>query len=122
MKKFRPALVLYAESINRTVAFYESLGLRFKTEKHGDGPEHAAADFGGFVLEVYPETKKPGRRASRPRLPAGRQGQRLILHIEKLDYVLTTLRLIGVPLTIPKTGATVLVADPDGREVLLIRA
>ncbi len=34
--------------------FFESLGLVFQAEKHGDGPEHVACERNGVVLEIYP--------------------------------------------------------------------
>lgn len=34
--------------------FFESLGLEFEAEKHGDGPQHVACERNGVVLEIYP--------------------------------------------------------------------
>lgn len=47
-------LVLRAQAPGRLAPFYEALGLRFRLEKHGRGPEHLAAEIGAGVLEIYP--------------------------------------------------------------------
>ena len=47
-------LVLRAEHPHRLAAFYEALGLRFKQEKHGSGPEHLSCELNGAVFEIYP--------------------------------------------------------------------
>jgi|GEM_PF-1731192 len=61
-------LVVSTNRIEECRAFYESLGLVFQWERHGDGPEfpeHYAARFrGGIVLELYPAR---GRGPSGPR-------------------------------------------------------
>ena len=47
-------LVLHCKDINATRRFYEHLGFKFTSEKHGKGPEHYASENAGFVLELYP--------------------------------------------------------------------
>ncbi len=48
-------LVLYTSDVAGCQAFYESLGLVFTAERHGNGPKHVAASLaGGSVLEIYP--------------------------------------------------------------------
>jgi catechol 2,3-dioxygenase-like lactoylglutathione lyase family enzyme len=48
-------LVLYTSDVAACRTFYAELGLTFTTERHGNGPEHAAAHLaGGAVLEIYP--------------------------------------------------------------------
>ena len=116
-RSFAPVLVLYAKDIIKTVAFYETLGIVFRDEKHGDGPLHAAADFGGFVLEVYP--KPPSRKES------GTPGERLVFRIDDVEGMIELLTFVGHPVTRSKPsaqGPTILTRDPDGREILLIRS
>lgn len=38
--------------------FFSRMGLPFVKEKHGEGPEHYAAQVGDDVFEIYPSTKK----------------------------------------------------------------
>ena len=47
-------LVLRAEEPARLAKFYEALGLAFRTEQHGHGPKHVAAELSLGVLEIYP--------------------------------------------------------------------
>ncbi|MEU6039296.1 glyoxalase/bleomycin resistance/dioxygenase family protein [Actinomadura sp. NPDC047616] len=50
-------LVIYTPLLDETRRFYESLGLTFKPEQHGNGPEHYAAVMtDGTVFELYPAT------------------------------------------------------------------
>lgn len=58
-------IVLRARDVERTLAFYEALGLRFVQEKHGSGPIHFSSTLGSTVVELYPASKdvEPDRRA-----------------------------------------------------------
>ncbi|WP_248962069.1 glyoxalase/bleomycin resistance/dioxygenase family protein [Sphaerisporangium perillae] len=87
--------VLYTEKMTECRAFYEQLGLRFETEKHGSGPEHFAAVFpDGCVFEIYPATA--GKVTGAVRL--GFAGS-------------------GASLTPPLDPGRHLLKDPDGRTV-----
>jgi hypothetical protein len=46
--------VIRTNDILKVRAFFESLGLKFVEEKHGDGPLHYACEVNGQVLEIYP--------------------------------------------------------------------
>ncbi|WP_328816982.1 VOC family protein [Nonomuraea cypriaca] len=47
--------MIYTTKMEECRAFYASLGLEFRAERHGDGPPHYAAVLGdGFVVEIYP--------------------------------------------------------------------
>lgn len=46
--------VLRTDDMDKLVSFFSDLGLTFKTEKHGSGPEHYACEKNGKVLEIYP--------------------------------------------------------------------
>lgn len=50
-------LVLRFKDIERVATLYATLGLTFKKEQHGKGPEHYASDSGDFVLELYPNAE-----------------------------------------------------------------
>lgn len=48
-------IVVYTKQLLEMKAFYESLGLSFKLEKHEDGPEHYYAKVADRIgLELYP--------------------------------------------------------------------
>ena len=110
-------IVLKAGDVEQVVAFYESLGLKFKAEQHGRGPLHHAASMGEGVLEIYP-------------LPAADQAAdsttRLGFAIADPDNVIENAPSVGgrVIQAAKETpwGYMALVEDPDGRKVELYRA
>ncbi len=57
-------LVVRVSELEASRRWYETLGLAFEIEQHGNGPEHYAADHGGFVFELYPATHKMPASAS----------------------------------------------------------
>ena len=52
-------LVLRCKDIHACKRFYEGFGISFVEEKHGEGPEHFAAEDSGFVFELYPAGNGP---------------------------------------------------------------
>ncbi|MCK0472476.1 hypothetical protein [Halalkalibacter sp. APA_J-10(15)] len=46
-------VVISSLNIEKSVTFYEALGLIFKKEQHGNGPEHYACEIGNLVFEIY---------------------------------------------------------------------
>ncbi|MFD6953427.1 MULTISPECIES: glyoxalase/bleomycin resistance/dioxygenase family protein [unclassified Nocardiopsis] len=88
-------LVLYTDRVEECRAFYTRLGLRFVRERHGEGPEHHAAELpGGMVFEIYPATA--ARSTGAVRLGFTVDGRRALPPLEPGRHVLT---------------------DPDGRKV-----
>ncbi|MFC4909998.1 glyoxalase/bleomycin resistance/dioxygenase family protein [Actinomadura gamaensis] len=93
-------IVIYSPLMEECRAFYESLGLRFATERHGDGPKHYAAVLDdGMVFEIY---------------PASRRGETGAL---RLGFTLD-----GRSLRPPLPPGRHLLTDPDGRTVELATA
>jgi len=88
-------LVLYSPQLEKCRSFYESLGLSFTAERHGQGPEHYAAVLaGGAVFELYPA--RPGRRT---------------------DVLRLGLAIDGTTAAPPLAHGHHLLTDPDGRTV-----
>lgn len=112
------ALVLYSKRMERLADFYRRLGLVFTVERHGDGPEHYAADLGGgLVLEIYPDMRKgdPTLRLVR---------SRLILEAGDLGAVSEALRGGGERFDGPRPsalGPTLRAVDPDGGELIVFQ-
>jgi lactoylglutathione lyase len=116
MAALLPALVLYAGNPAVTRRFYEVLGLTFREERHGDGPEHVACDMGGFVLEIYPRLASMfGRGPCRH--------VRLILPVESVRETVKVLEAhrVTVMPAITGDGLSARVTDPDGVPVLLLQ-
>ncbi|RZG78960.1 bleomycin resistance protein [Acinetobacter sp. WCHAc060033] len=47
-------IVLKVKNIERTRQFYSQFGLVFKSEQHGNGPEHYSCNLNGLIFEIYP--------------------------------------------------------------------
>jgi hypothetical protein len=107
-------LVLKTARPEEVRSFYESFGISFNEERHGDGPLHYAAKMGPLVFEVYP-------------LPVGTSEAdhttRLGFAVTDLAGVLEALQARGFPLPgLPREtpwGRVVTVRDPDARAVEL---
>ncbi|MEK7546324.1 MAG: VOC family protein [Patescibacteria group bacterium] len=113
-----PTIVLYAKDPVATRQFYETVGLAFVEEKHGEGPVHYACDFQGMVLEIYPlrvrVVVKPCDTVA------------LVLFVSAFEKVLAGVK--AMDLKPGKVGVyagseglqAVSVRDPDGRLVRLL--
>jgi len=51
MKNF----VVKTDDLEEVREFFETLGLVFDAEQHGDGPYHYACEKNGVVFEIYPK-------------------------------------------------------------------
>ena len=75
-------IVLYTDQLDACHAFYSALGITFTQERHGQGPEHYAANLDGTVVELYPASlRRPATGSLRLGLtlpaPAGTQPHRV---------------------------------------------
>lgn len=53
-------IVIYTDALEECRVFYAGLGIRFRKERHEDGPVHHAAVLeDGAVIELYPAAGKP---------------------------------------------------------------
>jgi len=102
--------LIRASDLERTQRFYEALGLRFSREKHGNAPEHLAAETGGVVFEVYPRGNGPAT-----------EGVRLGFQVASMEATLAALQRLGANLAIPaetgEWGLRAVAVDPDGHRV-----
>lgn len=97
-------LVIRCQNIELSKRFYESLGLSFVKETHGNGPTHYACEHDGFVFELYPNKGKPPQDKNR------------------LGFKVSNLKNIAEHVNITSTyqqgSSTIYVlTDPDGRNV-----
>lgn len=95
-------LVLRCQDIEKSKEFYSTLGMEFKREQHGAGPEHYAYERNGFVLELYPG--KP-------------DNTRLGFKVLNLENAIAELTARGHE--VKQTSKRALAKDPDGRTVEL---
>lgn len=108
-------LVLRSLNLSAAVGFYQLLGLRFGTEKHGSGPEHWSSQVEGLVLEIYP---------ARSDADVDRT-TRLGFEVQELGQLESTLRSAGYRIAqeakASPWGLRSVVVDPDGRSVELLQ-
>lgn len=113
----KPALslvVLKTRQIGRLRGFYETLGINWKEERHGQGPAHFAGQIGEVVFELYPlpDDGTPADATTR-----------LGFAVEKVNVVFQALQNLGAPVVngpaATQWGVRAVVRDPDGRAVEL---
>ena len=120
MPRMTPAIIFYALDTAATRRFYETLGLAFVEEKHGEGPTHYACDFLGMVLEIYP--LRDGVSVK----PCDVVG--VAFPVDDFEKTLASLKASGlkpgaVSVYIEARGLrAVSVRDPDGRLVRLLES
>ncbi len=108
-------VVLRCADMARGAEFYTRLGLKFTRHRHGNGPEHYAAELGGSVFEIYPLTAD---------VPST-LGTRIGFSVPSLDD--TLMAIADMPTAIispPKDspwGRRAVVADPEGHRVELVQ-
>jgi lactoylglutathione lyase len=105
-------LVLQTSRMEELKSFYSSLGAKFESERHGNGPDHYAAVLSDdLVLEIYPA----------PDGTTPDSGLRLGLSVSDIGE---RLRLLGQNSTPQQTqwGLRAIVRDPDGRAVELLQS
>jgi lactoylglutathione lyase len=106
-------IVLRVRDIREAALFYEALGIRFKSEKHGAGPEHFSGCIGSVLFELY---------------PIGNGGitgtTRIGFSVPSItDAVDAISQAGGSVVSAPKEspwGLRAVVADPDGHRVELV--
>jgi lactoylglutathione lyase len=109
-------VVLRSPDIERAVQFYRSLGLSFEQHRHGNGPEHYAAEMGNMVFEIYP------RRNEGDNTNAVRIGFR----VQSLEKIIAAAQEAGGQIVsapqVSEWGRRAVLDDPDGHRVELIEA
>lgn len=107
-------LVIRSKNIEKSVQFYEKIGLEFDYHQHGNGPMHYSCKLGETVFELYPFLK--GQEVAD-------RSTRLGFEVESLDALIEELRRMEIPIIQePKAsefGYFAVVKDLDGRKVEL---
>ncbi|WP_425396656.1 VOC family protein [Aeoliella sp.] len=105
-------VVIRSADLHRAETFYTALGLVFEKHRHGNGPEHLAAEHDGMVFEVYPATESKATTATR-----------IGFQVADVDQTIAKLESLGVETTQPPTdspwGRRAVVRDFDGHAVEL---
>jgi hypothetical protein len=108
-------VVLRSADLERAAAFYSLLGLQFSKHRHGNGPEHFAAELPGVVFEIYPVGADGGSTS----------GTRIGFRVPSVDAALEALceypAAVLTPAKNSEWGRRAVVADPDGHQVELLQ-
>ncbi|MGN7939504.1 VOC family protein [Virgibacillus sp. 6R] len=108
-------IVIRTLNFEQTVSFYQDLGLIFNKERHGNGPEHYACEFGSFVFEIYPSQSRQIDATTR-----------IGFDVDNIERIIEKLRLRKAQVvTEPNVsiwGKRDVLEDPDGRKVELVEA
>ncbi len=106
-------LVIRSQDIDAAADFYRLLGFNFSKHRHGNGPEHFAAETPGLVFEIYP-IGKSNRSTSAVRLGFG---------VDDVDATFALLTNRGAEVRSDPTdspwGRRAVVRDPDGHTLEL---
>lgn len=104
-------LVMRTKDADKLKIFYETIGLSFVKEQHGEGPWHYSCMLGNFVLEIYPATDAISK-------------DMLGFKVDNLESRLQELQKIGAQVKTRLSQKThkkkAVVYDYDGRIVELI--
>ena len=104
-------LVLRTHRLEEMKKFYESLGIEFVKERHGQGPAHYAGAMGSAVLELYPLPKDA---------PEPDKSLRLGFLVPNLGTIANELGSAGIRIgPSQRQSPAVVIKDPDGRTVEL---
>ena len=119
--KMIDALVLYANDLEKTVAFYRSIGLTLETEEHDGGPIHFVCELEGAHFAIYEAKEK---NEARRRAQGG--GAQIGFRTDSLDSTMTLAQAAGAKILIaPQSvpwGKRAVLEDPDGRPIELNEA
>jgi catechol 2,3-dioxygenase-like lactoylglutathione lyase family enzyme len=107
-------VVLRAADLEASASFYRRVGLQLAPQRHGNGPEHYAAETPGGVFELYPLSKNG----------AASLGTRIGFSVSSVDAVVDPIRqsrpdsILSEPQA-SEWGKRAVIADPDGHRVEL---
>jgi predicted enzyme related to lactoylglutathione lyase len=106
--------VIRSPDIDRAVAFYECIGLRFQKHSHGNGPLHYASESNDFVFEIYPLRNQEDVTNK----------TRFGFRVDDVDSIVETVAQLGATIRTPPAdtqwGRRAVVNDLDGHTVELV--
>jgi hypothetical protein len=104
-------LVLRTHRLEELKKFYESIGVDFVKERHGQGPFHYAGAIGSAVLQLLPLPKDA---------PEPDKSVRLGFVVRNLGTIASELGSAGIRIgPSERHSPAVVIKDPDGRTVEL---
>jgi lactoylglutathione lyase len=108
-------IVIRSIDLEKSVKFYQMIGLDFVKHRHGNGLEHLSSQIGQLTFEIYPQIANADTT----------KGTRLGFQVINLDSIVFKLQQEGVSIVVKPTesewGRRAVVLDPDGHRVELIQ-
>ena len=105
-------IVLRVADLARSAEFFAAFGIHFKSEQHGNGPEHLAANLNGITFELYPS-----------KAATVSAGTRIGLRVRSVAATLQAIADRGIGQATSarpgEWGLRAVVTDPDGHKVEL---
>jgi lactoylglutathione lyase len=112
------SLVLFANDLAASAAFFRAVGVPLEREDHGDGPVHWAADLSGVHFAIYQAETGIGSHAAHFRSASTTFPG---LYVASLDDAAVALRGLGSNVVQPHRvrpwGCRIVAQDPDGRAI-----
>jgi lactoylglutathione lyase len=106
-------VVIRSSDIEKSVLFYQQLGLNFSRHQHGNGLEHFASEDICIIFEIYPCTSETEKTTA----------TRLGFQVDSVDAIIQELEQSGTTIiSYPKDspwGRRAIVIDPDGHKIEL---
>ncbi|MCJ8283184.1 MAG: bleomycin resistance protein [Rivularia sp. ALOHA_DT_140] len=106
-------IVIRVEDLIKSKDFYETLGIKFDYEQHGQGEKHLSTVLEGMIFEIYPRNNNLDTSALR-----------LGFRVSSVDKIIEKLEKIeAVILSPPKNstwGRRAVISDPDHHKIELI--
>lgn len=113
MDVYLSLVVIRSVNLEKSIKFYQMLGLNFAKHRHGNGLEHFASRIGQVTFEIYPQTARMEVTT----------GTRLGFQVLDLDAIVIELQkedviFITKP-SMSEWGRRAVVVDPDGHRIEL---
>lgn len=106
-------LTFYSPNPQATASFYAQFGITFQSEKHGAGPVHYSSESKEMTVEFYPAA---GHAQRKDEVMLGFE----IADTDEAERIAmnNNFEILEPPKETP-LGNRIILADPDGRRVLL---
>ncbi len=106
-------IVIRVKDLERSRGFYETLGINFFYEQHGNGEKHLSAMLEQIVFEIYPSSNNIDISQIR-----------LGFRVSSVDKTIEALQAIETVIVSPpkdsQWGRRAVILDPDGYKVELV--
>ena len=101
-------IVLNCRNLEKSLSFYQALGLEFQQEQHGKSPVHYSCQIENILLELYPVDREKVNRDTK-----------VGFIVENIDEIINKLPTYFHSKKETNYGPMATLKDPDGMWILL---